>query len=83
MCSKLKFKRLLLKLTTENVYILDIYIFKKEEEKEERKREEEKKENEITVDTFNNGEHSCAGVTRGLTESKSVIDLSVLYGQLT
>ena len=57
-------------------------MFKKEEEKEERKREEEKKEDETTVDPFNNGGNSCTDVTQGSTESKSVIDLPVLYWQL-
>ena len=50
--------------------------------KAEEKREEEKKNDEINVDNFNNGKCSYADVTRGTTEPKPIIDLSVIDSQL-
>ena len=63
-------------------YITDNRLQRRKKEKEEKKREEEKKDDEITVDNFNNGKCSYADVTRGTTEPKPVIDLSVIYSQL-
>ena len=62
-------------------YITDNRLQRKKKEKEEKKREE-KKDDEITADNCNNGKCSYADVTRGTTEPKPVIDLSVIYSQL-
>ena len=65
-------------------YIKDNRLKRRKKEKEEKERKEEKKEDEITVDNCNNGKFSYADVTRGTTEPKPVIDLSVIYySQLT
>ena len=63
-------------------YIKDNRLKRRKKEKEEKERKEEKKEDEITVDNCNNGKFSYADVTRGTTEPKPVIDLSVIYSQL-
>ena len=63
-------------------YITDNRLQRRKKEKEEKKREEEKKDDEITVYNFNNGKCPYTDVTRGMTETKPVIDLSVIYSQL-
>ena len=60
-------------------YITDKRLQQRRKEKEEREREEEKEQDEIIVDTFNNDKCSFVDLTRGTTEPKSVINLSVIY----
>ena len=62
--------------------ILQIIDYNGEKRRKKRKKVEEKKDDEITADNCNNGKCWYADVTRGTTEPKPVIDLSVIYSQL-
>ena len=66
----------------QNISVDTRYITTKKKGERREKREEEKKDNEITADNCNNGKCSYADVTRGTTEPKPIIDLSVIYLQL-
>ena len=63
-------------------YITANRLQRRKKEKDEEKREERKKDDEITADNCNNGKCPYADVTRGTTEPKPVIDLSVVHSQL-